>query len=157
MKKYIVTLSKDERDLLQNLLAKGTQRSQTILNALILLDCDKGEFQTKKTTNEEISRVLNISMRKIDRLKKRFVEEGFDAALGRKKGTRIYTKKIDGDFEAHLIALSCSEPPEGFVRWTLRLLADKVVELHYIDSISHESIRQVLKKTSSNRGNIKVG
>jgi len=157
MKKYIVTLSKDERDLLQNLLAKGTQRSQTILNALILLDCDKGEFQTKKMTNEEISRVLNISMRKIDRLKKRFVEEGFDAALGRKKGTRIYTKKIDGDFEAHLIALSCSEPPEGFVRWTLRLLADKVVELHYIDSISHESIRQVLKKTSSNRGNIKVG
>jgi len=93
-----------------------------------------------------MSRVLNVSMRKIDRLKKRFVEEGFDAALDRKKGTRIYAKKTDGDFEAHLIALSCSEPPEGFVRWSLRLLSDKVVELHYIDNISHESVRRILKK-----------
>jgi hypothetical protein len=146
MTKYIVTLSEDERKKLKELTAKGTQRSQTILNALILLGCDTGEFQTERSTNEEISRVLNVSMRKIDRLKKRFVEEGFDAALGRKKGTRIYAKKIDGEFEAHLIALSCSKPPDGFVRWSLRLLSDKVVELRYIDNISHESVRRILKK-----------
>ena len=146
MTKYIVTLSEDERKKLTELTAKGKQRSQTILNALILLGCDAGEFQTERSTNEEMSRVLNVSMRKIDRLKKRFVEEGFDVALDRKKGTRIYAKKTDGDFEAHLIALSCSEPPEGFVRWSLRLLSDKVVELHYIDNISHESVRRILKK-----------
>jgi Homeodomain-like domain len=85
-------------------------------------------------------------MRKIDRVKKRFVEDGIDVALDRKKGNRIYSRKSDGDFEAHLIALSCSEPPEGFARWSLRLLADKVVELDYIESISHETVRQVLKK-----------
>ena len=79
MTKYIVTLSEDERKKLKELTAKGKQRSQTILNALILLGCDTGEFQTEHSTNEEMSRVLNISMRKIDRLKKRFVEEGFDA------------------------------------------------------------------------------
>ena len=146
MKKYIVTLSEDERKKLTELTGKGKHRSQTILNALILLGCDTGEFQTEHLTNEEMSRVLNISMRKIDRLKKRFVEEGFDAALDRKKGTRIYVKKTDGDFEAHLIALSCSQPPDGFVRWSLRLLADKVVELQYIDNISHESVRRILKK-----------
>jgi hypothetical protein len=157
MKKYIVTLFEDERKKLTELTAKGKQRSQTILNALILLGCDTGEFQTERSTNEEMSRVLNVSMRKIDRLKKRFVEEGFDAALDRKKGTRIYAKKIDGDFEAHLIALSCSKPPDGFLRWSLRLLADKVVELDYIDNISHESVRRVLKKTRSNRGNTRGG
>lgn len=84
-------------------------------------------------------------MRKIDRVKKRFVEEGFDAALDKKVGSRVYAKKTDGDFEAHLVALSCGKPPEGFARWSLRLLADKVVELNYIDSISHESVRRILK------------
>ena len=93
-----------------------------------------------------MSRVLQISMRKIDRVKKRFVEGGLDAALDKRTGNRIYAKKTDGDFEAHLIALSCSEPPDGFARWSLRLLADKVVELNYIDSISHETVRRVLKK-----------
>ena len=78
--------------------------------------------------------------------KKRFVEEGLDAALDKKVGSRVYAKKTDGDFEAHLVALSCGEPPEGFARWSLRLLADKVVELNYIDSISHESVRRILKK-----------
>jgi hypothetical protein len=146
MKKYIVALSEEERNFLVELTSKGTQKSQKILNALILLACDEGDFQTKRSINEEIARVLNVSMRKIDRVKKRLVEEGFDAAINRKKGDRIYAKKTDGDFEAHLIALSCSEPPAGFARWSLRLLADKVVELDYIDSISHESIRKILKK-----------
>ncbi|MFC1896023.1 IS630 family transposase [Thermodesulfobacteriota bacterium] len=146
MKKYIVTLSREEREVLGNLASKGKHKSQKILNALILLDCDAGEFQTSRSTNEEIARVLNISMRKIDRVKKRFVEEGFDFALDRRKGNRVYARKTDGDFEAHLVALSCSDPPEGFSRWSLRLLADKAVELSYIDSISHEAVRRNTKK-----------
>jgi hypothetical protein len=96
-------------------------------------------------------------MRKIDRVKKRFVVDGLDIALNGRKGSRVYAKKADGDFEAHLIALSCSDPPEGFVRWSLRLLADKVVELDYIDNISHESIRRILKKTNSSLGNTRGG
>lgn len=146
MKKYIVTLTEEERKMLGELTSKGEHKSQKILDALILLGCDEGEFQTKRSTNEEISRVLKTSMRKIDRVKKRFVEEGLDVALNGRKGSRVYVKKADGDFEAHLVALSCSEPPEGFARWSLRLLADKVVELSYIDSISHESVRRILKK-----------
>jgi transposase len=146
MKKYIVALSEDERNTLVELTSKGKQRSQKILDALILLGCDEGDFQIERSTNEEIARVLNISMRKIDRVKKRFVEDGFDVALNRRKRSRIYVNKADGEFEAHLIALSCSEPPDGFARWSLRLLADKVVELNYIDSISHETVRRILKK-----------
>jgi len=146
MKKYVVTLSKEEREGLGALASKGKHRSQQILNALILLGCDEGEYQLNRSTNEEIARVLNISMKKIDRVKKRFIMEGIEAALTRRKGNRVYVKKADGDFEAHLVALSCSEPPSGFARWSLRLLADKVVELGYIDSISHEAIRRILKK-----------
>jgi transposase len=157
MKKYIVTLTEDERKILGDLVSKGRHKSQKILNALILLDCDVGEFQGIRSTNEEIARVLNISMKKIDRVKKRFVEEGFDFALDRRKGNRVYARKTDGDFEAHLVALSCSEPPEGFARWSLRLLADKVIELDYIDTISHEAIRRILKKTKSNLGGKRDG
>jgi transposase len=102
--------------------------------------------------NEEIAAVLNISMRKIDRVKKRFVEGGIETALNGHKGQRIYTKKADRDFEAHLVALSCSEPPSGFARWSLRLLADKVVELNYVESISYETIRRLLKKTKLSLG-----
>lgn len=157
MKKYIVTLTKEERENLITLTSKGRHRSQKVLNALILLACDEGNFQETHSTNEEISRILGISMRKIDRLKKRFVEEGLDIALDGKKGSRIYAKKVDGDFEAHLIALSCSEPPEGYAKWSLRLLADKVVELNYIDCVSHETVRRILKKTNLNHGREKDG
>ena len=157
MKRYRVTLSKNEREYLMSVVTKGKHRTQKVLNALILLDCDSGEYQTSRSTNEEIARVLNISMKKIDRVKKRFVEEGFEYALDKRKANRVYTKKADGDFEAHLVALSCSDPPEGFSRWSLRLLADKAVELNYIDSISHEAVRRILKKTSSSHGGIKDG
>jgi len=157
MKKYTVTLTKDERDLLKAITSKGKHKSQKVINALILLGCDEGEFQEKRSTNEEISRVLKIGMRKIDRIKKRFVEFEMDITLNGQKGSRIYAKKADGDFEAYLIALSCSDPPEGFAKWSLRLLADKVVELEYIDKVSHETIRQVLKKTNLNLGVAKDG
>lgn len=146
MKKYLVTLTGEERATLAALTSKGTHSAQHVLNALILLGCDEGEFQKERSKNEDLSRVLNISMRKIDRVKERFVTEGLEVALTGRERNRVYPKKTDGDFEARLIALSCSEPPAGYSRWTLRLLADKVVELEYIDAISHETIRQILKK-----------
>ena len=146
MKRYKVTLTKEERDQLETIKKNGKHRSQKILNAIILLNCDKGPFQPHRMTNEDVSTVLGVSERKIDRIKKKFVEEGLEIALNGHKGSRVYDKKADGDFEARLIALSCSEPPKGFSRWSLRLLADQVVELDYVDSVSHETVRQVLKK-----------
>lgn len=157
MKKFIVTLNENERRQLNNLTSKGKHRSQKVLNALILLACDEGEHQERRSKNEEIARVLGVSMRKIDRVKRRFVVDGLNVALNGRKGSRVYTKKVDGELEAHLIALSCSEPPGGFTRWSLRLLADKAVELDYIEQISHETVRRVLKKTSLSPGNAKDG
>ena len=101
--------------------------------------------------------MLNVSMKTIDRVKKRFVEESLEAVLQRKPSTRVFRNKVDGDLEAHLIAMSCSEPPVGYKRWSLRLLADKAVELEYVDQISYETVRQALKKTSSSLGKQKGG
>lgn len=154
---YVVTLTEEEREGLGALTSRGKHRSQKILNALILLDCDEGEFQTERSTNEEIARVLNISMRKIDRVKKRFVVDGLEICLNGRKGSRVYPKKADGDFEARLVALSCSKPPKGSAKWSLRLLADRAVELDYIDSVSHETVRRVLNKTNSSLGGEKDG
>ena len=152
MNRYTVILTEDERKSLCELASKGKHNSQQILNALILLNCDQSELNVNHSINEEISRVLNISMKKIDRVKKRFVEEGLEVALNGKESDRIYSKKVDGDDEAHLVALSCSQPPEGFARWSLRLLADKAVELGYFEDISYETVRRTLKKTKSNPG-----
>ncbi len=157
MIKYKVKLKEEERSELKTLTSKGSHRSQKVLNALILLNCDEGEFQDDRSINEVVSSVLQVSMKKIDRVKKRFVEEGFDIALNGRKGERVYAKKGDGDFEAHLVALSCSEPPEGFARWSLRLLADRVVELNYINSISHETVRRVLKKRNKALESVRMG
>lgn len=130
---------------MESIINKGRHTSQKFRNAYVLLNCDEGEY-SEKATNLEISKILKVGMRTIDRIKKRFVEEGFDAILERKPTSREYEKKADGDFEARLVALSCSEPPKGFSRWSLRLLADKIVELQIVDSISHETVRTVLKK-----------
>ncbi len=157
MKKYKVTLTKDEREDLNEIASKGSHRAQKVLNALILLNCDEGSFQDRRSTNEVISQVLNLSMKKIDRVKKRFVEEGLEAALEGRRGDRVYERKADGDVEAHLVALSCTEPPEGFARWSLRLLADRAVELGFVDSLSYETVRRVLKKTKSDPGRRKDG
>ena len=157
MKKYIVKLTKEEREELTEITQNGKHRSQKVLNALILLNCDEGSYQMNKTRNIDIANVLQVSMRKIDRVKKCLVERGMEEVLEGTRGQREYEKKADGDFEAHLIALSCSEPPEGFARWSLRLLADKVVELKYVENISHETIRRVLKKTKLSRGRSKDG
>lgn len=142
---YRVTLEKSEIDQLTGIIKKGKHKSQTYRNAYILLNTDEGEF-SEKVINAEISRVLKIGMRTIDRVKKRFVEEGFEACMSRKLSTRTYEKKMDGDNEAHLISIACSEAPKGFAKWSLRMLADKMVELNYVESLSHETVRCVLKK-----------
>ena len=157
MRKFKVTLDRGERDSLVGITQKGNHQSRKVLNALVLLNSDQGEFQDRWMKNEDVAAVLKISMRKIDRVKKRFVEEGLDVALNGRKGDRVYQKKADGDFEAHLVALSCSQPPEGFSQWSLRLLADRVVELNYIDNISYETVRRVLKKRNQTLAKERVG
>ena len=157
MKKFKVTLTHEERQELLSITQKGKHRSQKVINALILLNCDEGSYQDNQSKNKDISSILKISMRKIDRVKKCFVEQGLEIALNGTKGQRAYEKKADGDFEAHLIALSCSDPPDGFARWSLRLLADKVVELNYVDNISYETIRRVFKKTKLSLGEKRGG
>ena len=150
--RYRVKLMKEEREELVELTRKGKHNSRTVINALILLNCDEGEYQTDRSTNEEIAKMLQITDRKINFIKKCCVEEGIEVALYGYKRIRIYDKKADGDFEAHLVALCCGNPPEGRSKWSLRLLADKVVELEYIASVSHETIRRVLKKTNLSLG-----
>ena len=156
MIKYIVTLTQKEREDLIEITKKGKHKSRKTRNSYILLNCDEGEF-SEKVTNKTICRVLKIGMRTIDRVKRSFVEEGLEICLTGKKSSRIYEKKADGDVEARLIALACSEAPAGFAKWSLRLLADKMVELNYIDSISHETVRKVLKKTNLSLGRVSVG
>lgn len=151
MIKYKVTLDKAEHDQLIELISKGSHSSQLYRTAYILLNCDEGKYGDK-LTNEQVCRVLKISMRMIDRVKQRFVEEGFEACLQRKPLIKTKPKLADGELEAHLIALSCSNPPKGFSKWSLRLLADKMVELEYAENISHETVRLVLKKTNSSPG-----
>ena len=152
MNTYKVTLAKEERDQLTEMTRTGTHAAKKIIHALILLNVDRGPYNTEKQINEDICKVLKIGMRTIDRVKKRFVEEGFDAALKMAPTSRVYDKLVDGDMEAHLIALACGEPPKGHARWSLRLLADKLVELRYAEDISYETVRRTLKKTNLSLG-----
>lgn len=155
--KYRLSLTPQERAELETLVRKGKHSSQKVLNALILLNCDEQAPTRRTLKDQQIADVLNISAMKLHRVKQRFVDEGLEVALNGHKGIRTYEKKADGEFEAHLVALSCSAPPPGHARWSLRLLADKVVELQYIDSVSYETIRRVLKKTNSNPGKRSAG
>lgn len=155
--RYRFSLSQEERDELKNIAAKGKHNSQKVLNALILLNYDEDAPEPRTLGEQEIANVLKVSAMKIHRVKQRFVEEGLDIALNGRERERAYERKADGDFEAHLIALSCSEPPEGQAQWSLRLLADKVVELGYIESVSYETVRRVLKKTKLSPGEKSAG
>jgi len=146
---YKVTLTKDERLSLLSMTKKGKHSSRKVVHALILLNADEGEHaEEPKRTNRAIAEFLQVGEGMVERVKKRFVEESLESALEDKPSEREYKRKIDGDQEAHIIALSCSEAPEGFSRWSLRMLADKAVELEYIESISHETVRRLLKKTN---------
>ena len=156
MIRYIIKLSHEEVIRLRAIINKGSHSTKTFRTAYILLNCDVGDY-SDKVTNDQISKVLKVGMRTIDRVKKRFIEEGFEAVLERRESSRIYDIKIDGDVEAKLVQLCCSEPPKGFAKWSLRLLSDKMVELNYVDSISHVSVGNVLKKTNLSLGRSVAG
>jgi len=151
MIRYRINLTKTEVAELMSIINKGSHTSQTFRTAYILLNCDEGKH-SQKVTNKKIAEVLKVGMRTIDRVKKKFIEEGLEACLERRPTTRIYERKADGEVEAKLITLCCSKPPKGFAKWSLRLLADKMVELNYVESISHVTVRSVLKKTNLSLG-----
>jgi len=150
-KKYIVTLTQEEREKLQTMLSKGRAAARKLMHARILLKADPGEGGPA-WNDDAIAEGLEVGRATVERVRKQFVEEGFEAALDRRKPRRQYQRKLDGDGEAHLIALACSQAPEGRSRWTLRLLADRMVRLEQVDHLSHETVRQVLKKTNLSLG-----
>jgi transposase len=150
---YTIKLNKIEVEELNKVISKGSHTSQAFRSAYILLNCDKGEHSAnKEITNAEICKILKIGERTIDRVKKKFIEEGFESVLERRPSNQNYTKKVDGDLEAKLVQLCCSKPPSGYAKWSVRLLADKAVELQYIDYISHVTVSKVLKKTNLSHG-----
>lgn len=147
-KRYRVTLELRERDELELLISSGRADKRRLAHAQILLNADEGEWGPG-FTDVEIAESYSISVGTIERVRKRFVEEGIENALSHYKTPQHrYAPKLDGDQEAKLISIACSTPPEGRTRWSLRLLANKMVELEYVGELSHETVRQTLKKTS---------
>lgn len=149
-KKYIVDLSEEEREQLQQLIRRGKPAARTVTRARILLKADEG------CSDEQIVRALSTSLATVERVRQRCVEEGVESAL-KERPRRGSAPKLSGKGEAHLIAVACSAPPLGRARWSLRLLADKAVELGLCESLSHEAVRQRLKKTSLNPGKSSSG
>ena len=141
--KYVVRLDPEEREYLQSLINKGGRSPAVLKRVRILLKADQGWPDTR------IAEFAEVSLSTVYRVRQRCVEQGLESAIFRKQsGSRLY-RKLDGKGEAQLIALACSEAPEGRSRWTLQLLADRLVALEVVDSISHECVRATLKKTSS--------
>lgn len=149
-KRYRIRLSASERDILLSLINRGRVAAHKQRHARILLQAD--ENQASAQTDEAIAKALEISVSTVQRVRRIFVEHGLERALERKDPERVYQRRLDGQAEARLIALACEQPPEGRARWTLRLLAERLVELEIVDSVSHEAVRQTLKKTNSNLG-----
>lgn len=146
-KKYIVTMTAEERAHLRSLISKGKAAAYRQRHARILLKTAQGEHG-EQWRDAQIVAALDVNVRTVERLRQRFVEEGFEAALQRKEQTNRKAKKIDGRAEAYLVTLACSKPPEGREHWTLPLLADRLVALELVDSVSPETVRQTLKKTN---------
>lgn len=151
MKKYRVTLTGEERRELSQIIGKGKGAARKLLHARILLKTDEGEGH-EAWQDEAIGTALEVSVSTIERVRERFVEAGLAAALERKAPNREYPRKLNGEQEAHLVALVCSPAPEDRGRWTLKLLAAKMVELAYVDTVSSETVRQTLKKMNLNPG-----
>jgi transposase len=155
-KKYIVELTEAEQQSLKTLTTKGKHAAYKINHARILLLADINQSGVS-CSDESISKTLGISISTIERVRRRFVEEDIDAALNYRHGRGRKEKRLDGDGEAHLLAIACSEVPSGRERWTLRMLADKMVELNYVESISDETVRQTLKKMKLSLGEKSAG
>jgi len=150
---YTIKLSQSEVEELTSIIKKGSHSSQAFRSAYILLNCDKGNFSANPDiVNADICKILKLGERTIDRVKKKFIEEGFESVLERRPSSQKYVKKADGDIEAKIVSICCSEPPEGFAKWSLRLIANKMIELNYIDYISHVTVGEVLKKTNLSLG-----
>ncbi len=154
--KYVVRLTGEERGTLEALVAEGRAAADKLLRARMLLKADIGE-SGPGWTDEQIAEAFEVGQSTVHRLRQRLVEDGLEATLVRKPRSRHRLPKLDGEKEARLVALACSSPPEGRARWTLQLLADKLVELEVVDSISDEAVRQRLKKTNSSRGFVANG
>ena len=150
-KKYIVTLTEAERQMLQAMLSRGKAAARKLMHARILLKANAAPGGPG-WEDAAIAQGLEVGRATVERVRKEFVEEGLDVALERRKPRRQYRRKLDGDGEAHLIALACSQAPEGRSRWTLRLLADRMVQLEQVDHLSYETVREVLKKTNLSLG-----
>jgi len=150
-KRYRVTLLESERAELRKLVSVGKSAAQKLVRARILLLADQAEGGSAQS-DPEIVESLGCGRASVERVRKRFVEDGLEAALNPQPSQRIYERKLDGQAEAHLIALACGAPPEGRSRWTLRLLSDRMVVLEHVESVSYETVRRVLKKTNSSRG-----
>lgn len=151
MKKYVVTLTEEERQMLQEMLSRGKAAARKLTHARILLKADAAPGGPD-WHDDRIAEALEVGRATIERLRKQFVEEGLEAALEPRPSRRQYQRKLDGEGQAHLIALACQEPPDGHSRWTLRLLAERMVALEYVDQISYQTVRRALKKTNSSLG-----
>jgi transposase len=150
-KKYIVTLTDEERTVLEELVNKGKNPAYKVNHARILLLADTNE-SGGGWSDRDISQALKISVATIERVRQRLVEEGLSVALNRKEQQNRRQRLLDGEKEAHLIALTCSSPPEGQGRWTMKMLAERMVQLGHLESLSDETVRQTLKKTNSSLG-----
>jgi transposase len=146
-KRYAVTLTDTEREQLKRVIAAGTEPARRLTHARILLKADQGPGGPG-WVDDAIAEAVEVSQPTVSRVRKQYVERGLEAALNRRPPTREYARKLDGAQEARLIALACGQPPEGADRWSLRLLADRLVELEVVEAISHQTVRRVLKKTS---------
>jgi len=149
--KYVVTLTEEERRLLQAMLSRGKAAARKLLHARILLKAD-ANTDGPNWSDDAIAEGLEVGRATVERVRKQFVEEGLEAALERRRPRREYRRKLDGDGEAHLVALACQQPPEGRSRWTLRLLADRMVQLQYVEEVSKDTVARVLKKTNLSLG-----
>ena len=144
-KRYRVTLTAEEREALGHMISRGKAAARRLVHARVLLQAD-ASAGGPDWTDTRIAEAVRVSVRTIERVRQRFVEEGLEAALRPRPSPRIYARKLDGAQEAKLVVLACSQPPEGKKRWTLRLLAERMVELEVVPELSHETVRQTLKK-----------
>jgi transposase len=148
-KKYPVILNDSERDELKRLIAAGTAPARKLTHARVLLKADQGP-EGPGWVDDAVAEAVEVSQPTVSRVRKQYVEEGLEAALNRRPPNREYHRKLDGKQEARLVALACSDPPEGRARWSLRLLADKLVELEIVEEeVSYQTVRRTLKKTTS--------
>jgi len=150
-KKYIVTLTAEERTMLEEMTRTGKAAARKIAHARILLKAD-GAAGGPNWPDEQIAEALDVSASTVRRIRLLFVEEGFAVALNPRPAQRAYPTKLDGVAEAHLIALTCGPAPEGHARWSTRLLADRFVALGHVEALFHETVRRTLKKTRCSRG-----